>query len=444
MSTIKSKANIQKKTETKSTEKRALPIVGFTVFLDVLGVGMLIPVLPQLIFRIFEPAGYSFSSSLILLGWLTAIFPLMQFFATPILGQLSDRYGRKPVLGFSLAGTALGYVLFAVAIVTKNIPLLFAARAFDGITGGNISVARAVIADVTPPEHRARNFGILGAIFGLGFVFGPYIGARLATPNIDFFGLFSTPSWFTTATPFWFTAILSAINTVLLLAVLPETHAHIDRKVKLVWNKSIENIRRAALDKRLRVLFSAEFFFWGGFTFFTTFFQILLIQKLGFKANNVGDFFAYIGICIAISQALIVPFTAKRFLPHNIIGVAMFGLSGALLLQLFPHNTTQLLLVAPFIALFNGQFMANASALVSLTAGPRNQGEVLGIEASVQALAQSIPAIIGGYVATMGVNVPVIVGAATIFVGAVVFNVFYRVPKDVAEAESRHENPIAG
>lgn len=424
------------------TEKRALPIVALTVFLDVLGVGILIPVLPQLIFEIFQPAGYSFSSSLILLGWLVAIYPLMQFLATPILGQLSDRYGRKPVLGFSLFGTAVGYALFAVAIMTKNIPLLFLARGLDGITGGNISVARAVIADVTAPEHRARNFGIIGGMFGLGFVFGPYIGARLASPGIDFFHLLTTPHWFSAATPFWFTAILSLVNTVLLLTLLPETHEHIDAKLKLVWNKSLDNIRRATTSPRLRVIFTAEFFFWGGFTFFTTFFQILLIQKLGFKTNNVGDFFAYVGICIAISQALIVPFTAKRFLTHNIVRVAMFGLSGALLLQLLPTNTTQLLLVAPFIALFNGQFIANSGALVSLTAGPKQQGEVLGIEASVQALAQAIPAIIGGYVATMGVSVPVVVGSATILVGAVIFAVFYHVPKDVLAVESRHENPM--
>lgn len=147
-------------------EGKALPIVLLTIFLDVLGVGILIPVLPQLVYEIFLPAGYSMKSAFIMLGWLTFIYPFMQFISTPILGQLSDRYGRKPLLGFSLFGTALGYVLFAVAIITKNIPLLFIARGFDGLTGGNISVARAVIADVSLPEHRTRNFGLIGAGFG--------------------------------------------------------------------------------------------------------------------------------------------------------------------------------------------------------------------------------------------------------------------------------------
>lgn len=414
--------------KTASVESRALPIVLLTVFLDVLGVGILIPVLPQLIFRIFEPAGFSYNSSLILLGWLTAIFPLMQFFATPILGQLSDRYGRRKVLAFSLLGTATGYFLFAVAIITKNIPLLFASRALDGITGGNISVARAVVADVSPEEHRTRNFGLIGACFGLGFVLGPYLGARLASPSVSFFGLFNTPHWFTTATPFWFAGILSVFNVVLLLARLPETHKHINKKLRLTWDQSLKNIQKAATSDTLRVIFASEFMFWGGFTFFTTFFQILLIQKLGFTQSNVGDFFAYIGICIALTQGFLTPLVAKRFKNYQVLRFAFLGTGVALLLQLWPSNTKQLLLVAPLIAIFNGLVLANATALVSKSVGPEIQGEVLGIEASVQALAQAIPAAIAGYIATMGINMPVIVGGTAVFIGGIIFNVFYRPP----------------
>lgn len=418
-----------KKTKQK-LESKALPLVLFTVFLDVLGVGILIPVLPQLIYQIFIPAGFSRDGSLIMLGWLTAIYPLMQFFATPILGQLSDRYGRRKILGISLFGTALGYFLFAIAIITKNIPLLFAARALDGITGGNISVARAVVADVTPEEHRTRNFGLIGATFGLGFVLGPYLGARLASANVSFFGLFNTPSWFDAATPFWFTGILTIVNVALLLALLPETHKHINHKLKLAWTQSIDNIRKAATSPGLRVIFSANFFYWGGFTFFTTFFQIFLIERLGFKQNNVGDFFAYIGLWIAVTQATLTPLLA-RFKNHNILRFSLIGTGLALFLQLWPDNTTQLLIVAPAIAIFNGLTLANATALVSRSVGPEIQGEVLGIDSSVQALAQAIPAIMSGYIATFGINVPVIVGGSVIIFGGIVFNVFYRVPKKV-------------
>ena len=216
---------------------------------------------------------------------------------------------------------------------------------------------------------------------------------------------------------------------MLLLARLPETHKHINSKLKLVWNQSLQNIKNAAMSPGLRVVFAGNFFYWGGFTFFTTFFQILLIQKLGFKPNNVGDFFAYIGICIAISQTILVPLTAK-FKNSTILRISYFGTGMALFMQLLPHNTTQLLLVAPFIAIFNGLTMANSTALVSTSVGPEIQGEVLGIDSSVQALAQAVPAIISGYIATLGINMPVIVGGSVVIVGGIIFNVFYKQPKE--------------
>ena len=145
-----------------------------TVFIDMLGFGILIPVYPLLIsegspFRV-TPEGWSFTQGLIMLGWLQGIFPLFIFLAAPILGQMSDRYGRRPVLAVSIFGTAIGYAIFAIGISTANIPLLFIGRALDGITGGNQAVAQAAIGDVSTNENRAKNFGVIGAAFGLGFL----------------------------------------------------------------------------------------------------------------------------------------------------------------------------------------------------------------------------------------------------------------------------------
>jgi DHA1 family tetracycline resistance protein-like MFS transporter len=245
--------------------------------------------------------------------------------------------------------------------------------------------------------------------------------------------LFNSPHWFGPSIPFWFAATLATINVLCVIAFLPETHKHISATLKMHWAKSLTNIKRAALHPSLRVIFTAEFLFWGGFTFFTTFFQILLIKKLGYSQSNIGDFFAYIGIWIAISQAVFVPFLAKHFSNAAILRVGLFGIGFALLLQLLPNNTTQLLLVAPFIAIFNGMVIANASALVSSITGRKSQGEVFGIEASVQALAQAIPAIIAGYVAVVGINLPVIVGGLSALVAGVIFAVFYRPPKHLIE-----------
>lgn len=411
---------------------KALPAVLFTIFLDVLGIGILIPVLPVLVLpgphRVI-PAYWSVKGGFILLGWLTAIYPLMQFLATPILGQLSDRFGRKKILAISLFGTGLGYVLFAIGIITKNIPLLFFSRAFDGITGGNLSVAQAVIADVTPPEKRTRNFGLIGAMFGIGFVVGPYLGSKLASPGISFYGLFDTPSWFGPATPFWFTAILSLVNVGLILFMLPETLTKLNDKLKLHPAAALKNIVKAATYPGLRVVFPSVFLYWGGFTFFTTFFQVLLFAKLGFKASNVGDYFAYVGIWIAITQVVITPFIAKRFKSYQVLRISMAATGLGLFALLTAGNTATLLLVTPIFAIFNGQTIANLTSLVSSSVGGDIQGEVLGINASVQALAQAIPAILSGYIATIGLNSPVQVGGAVMIASGVMLWILYKPAK---------------
>jgi len=408
----------------------ALPIVLFTIFLDSVGVGILFPILPQLVSKVFMPAGFSLTGALIMLGWLAGIYPLMQFLATPILGQLSDRFGRKPILASSLAGTAIGYLLFGVGILTKNIPLLFSARVLAGVAGGNLSATRAIVADTSSAEERTKKFGLLGAAFGMGFVMGPWLGARLSVANASFFGLHA-PSWFSMATPFWFAATLGAINMLLTLLILPETNKYINRTAKIVWTKSLSNISRAMASPQLSVIFSAEFLFWGGFAFFTTFLPLQLIEKHHFTPGNVGDFFAYIGICIAVVQGALIPVLAKRFKNYQIVRVALFGMGGALLLQVFTQNTFEVMIVGAIIATFFSIFMTNSSALVSSSSSADIQGEVLGIEASMQALGESIPAIIAGYVATMGIYAPNITGAIVVFAGALLFVGFYRKSKGV-------------
>jgi DHA1 family tetracycline resistance protein-like MFS transporter len=417
----------------KRLEGKALPVVILTIFLDILGVGILIPIVPQLLANPHSPyyllpSGWSFQGGLILLGWLIAIYPFMQFLATPILGQLSDRFGRKKVLAFSIFGTAIGYILFAIGIITRNLPLLFFSRALDGITGGNLSVAQAVIADVTPPKDRAKRFALIGAAFGTGFVLGPYLGAKLGTPNASFFGLFHSPHWFNPATPFWFTAILSFINFCLVIFLLPETIQHIS-KAKVRLTQSVRNIATAISYPGLRVIFPSVFLFWGGFAFFQTFFQVLLISKLHFTQSNIGDFFAYVGIWIALVQAIITPLIAKKLKPYQVLRISFIGSGLTLFLYLLATNTTDLLWITPIFALFLGNSIANSLALVSISADQKIQGEVLGINASVQSLAQAIPAAMSGYLAGIGIGTPVLAGGLTVLAGGFIFLAIYRPPK---------------
>jgi len=182
----------------KPKQKTPLATIFFTVFLDMLGLSVIIPVIPALFFdpdTQFFAAEVSQSTRSIMYGFIIAIFPLMQFFGAPILGAYSDRFGRRPMLQWSLVGALIGYLLFAYAISIQNIYLLFAARAIPGFMGGNISIIQSAIADVSLPKDKAKNFGLVGAAFGLGFIIGPLIGGVLADNSFV--------SWFTHSTPFY-------------------------------------------------------------------------------------------------------------------------------------------------------------------------------------------------------------------------------------------------
>lgn len=403
--------------------KTPLGLLFFTIFLDLLGYGILIPVIPQLLANpdspfYLLPPDVSLDRGFILLGFLVAIFPIGQFFATPILGRLSDRYGRKPILAISIVGTAISYFIFAAAILWKNIPLLFISRFFDGITGGNISVAQAAIADSTLPEHRSRNFGLMGAAFGLGFIIGPFIGGKLSDPHFV--------HWFTAATPFWFAGVLALCNSLFIFAYMRETNMH-KRIVPFSWLQSVKNVVRAFHMKGLRNLFLTNFFYQGGFAFFTTFFSVFLVTRFAFTQGKIGNFFAFVGLFIVITQALITGRVAKAHREEKVLSYSIIASGILILLFLIPRNSWELLLIVPFFAAANGLTVANLTGLISLRAGKEVQGEVLGISNSVQALAQAIPPLLSGFIAAaLTPASPLMTASLTIVIAGIIFILFGR------------------
>lgn len=402
--------------------KHQLFIVVFTIFLDALGLAILLPVTPILLIDpsspyFMLPSNYNINQGYILLGLLTAIFPLMQFFATPILGQLSDKYGRKIVLSISLLGTSIGYLLFALGIIFRSLPLLFFARALDGITGGNISVAQASIADVTKPEDRAKNFGLIGAAFGMGFILGPFIGAKLSDHTILPF--------FSPALPFYFAAALSLLNTISVHFFFDETNKNLAKELAIKWGQSLKNIFKALERKELAPLFTTGFLFHTGFGFFVSFFSIFLIDKFKFTQSGVGDFFSFVGIWIAFTQAVITRRIARYFTEAQILRITIIGDGIAIALMFLPTVWWQLYLIVPFVAIFNGLSFANLTGLISRSADKSIQGEVLGINASVMALGQLIPPIAGGFIAAgISPEAPVAVSAAIIILAGLFFALY--------------------
>lgn len=422
--------------------KNPLLAIFTTIFIDMVGFGILIPVFPLLIspgspFRV-TPENWSFTQGMIMLGWLQAIYPFCTFIASPILGQLSDRHGRRPVLALSIFGTAVGYAVFAIGISTLNIPLLFIGRAIDGLTGGNFAVAQAAVGDISTNENRAKNFGLVGAAFGMGFIIGPYLGGKLSEPHVSFYHLFHTPGWFGATTPFWFAAIIALLNCVAVLTTFPETIKQKVNSGRLHAAQAISNVVEGFSSERLRTVLLVNFLFTGGFTFFTTFFGVYLRNNFDFSASKTGDYFAIVGLFIAFAQAVVVGRVAKKLADYKVLRFSMFG-NATMLLVYFAIPTSHqlyLYLTIPFFTLFNGLTMANMSSLVSRSAEPGKQGQAMGISSSVASFAQVPASILLGYItSSITSSQPLVVASACIYAGAILFVLFFR-PKFVSDTVS--------
>ncbi len=398
---------------------RVPPLLFLAIFIDIMGFGILIPIIPILLAdpasRFFLlPPGTPLAHGYILLGGLMAAFSFMQFLAAPVLGQLSDRFGRRRILALSLAGTSVSYFLFAVGIVRKDIPLLFFSRALDGATGGVIAVAQASIADITTAENRVGRFALLAAAFGLGFIGGPFLGGKLSDPGLV--------SWFNATTPFWFAGLLALANTLSVWFWLPETLPVRRHGTAVRWSQAWINIGRAFTHPTLRSLFITLFLFQTGFAFYATFAGVFMIHRFGFSQGGIGDYFACMGAVGLLTQWVIVRWAARRWTPAAILRVSL-GLAGLfILLASFTTRAWAFVAVMPFFALAMNLTQTNSTGLISISAEETVQGEILGINSSLQALAMGIPPLISGFLAAaFAPATPLQVAAVMIFAAAAVF-----------------------
>lgn len=379
----------------RTNGQRALPVILLAVFLDLVANGILIPIVPQLLGNPNSsydllPASVPVSYGYILLGFLIALYPIVMFFSTPILGEYSDYVGRKKVMALSLFGTAASLAMFAIGVNFRSLTLLFASRIVGGLSGGNISVAQAAMADITPPKMRAARFGLIGAAYGVGFIVGPVLGALLSDSHIL--------PWFSASTPFWFAMALSLINAACVYLFMKETR-HSEEPAQIFWHKSVHNIFKAYGMKNLRMVFATNFLFQAGITLFATFFSVFLVSSFGYSQIGVGYYIGYAGIWLIASQALLLRYLTKRFDEVALLRVFLFMGAAAVLAYYIPTHTVGLLVVGALFALTNGISMATLPSLASNRAPANSQGEILGINASVQALAQAIPPIIAGFLA---------------------------------------------
>ena len=252
-------------------------IVLFTVFIDIIGIGVIIPTLP------FYVQSFGVSDAVVTI--LFTVYALLSFISAPFLGALSDKYGRRPVLILSIASSAIGWLVFAGA---KSIFALFLGRIIDGLAAGNISSAQSALADIaTDEKERATNMGYIGAMFGIGLIIGPVLGGFIGTLGHT--------------APFWFVGILATVNTVLAYFFLPETH-----KNKQVHNRVSANPIKPIIDgfknKDMRMLFGIFFLFGTAIAMQQSVFSLYMYRVFAMSPKTIGLVMAFVGIVLLINQ----------------------------------------------------------------------------------------------------------------------------------------------
>jgi MFS transporter, DHA1 family, tetracycline resistance protein len=340
---------------------RPLLVIFLTIFVNLVGFGIIIPLLPFY--------ARTFGASPIVIGLLFATFSLAQLIASPLLGGLSDRWGRRPVLILSLIGTAVSFAMLAVA---QSLAMLFAARIVDGLSGGNITTARAYIADITTEENRAKAYGVLGAAFGLGFIVGPALGAA-----------FSQISY---TAPIWAAAVITLAATVLAWLWLPETVHREHAGTGLPWR----GLRSLGARPGLRRLLGIDFLYWMSFAVYQTTFALFGARRFGFDATHTGYLLSAFGaLGVIVQGGLVGPVVRvlgnQRTLVIGLILTAV-GWGGSALTYSVPLFVLLLVPGAVGIGLCN----ATLIALVSNAADRREQGRIQGAAGALESLGRTL------------------------------------------------------
>lgn len=362
-----------------------LIIIFVTVFIDLIGFGMVIPILP------FYAETYPFNATPFEIGILFSIYSWMQFFFAPVLGRLSDRYGRRPILFISLLGSAVGYFVIGFA---GTLSLVFLGRIIGGVTGGNISTAQAYIADVTSKENRAKGMGLFGAAFGLGFILGPAIAGILSKYGVH--------------VPFYFAAGLSLANAIALFFILPESlKKHPEGTMPARKNRLVE-LLESFRDRRFGVINVVCVLLVTAFSIMTYAFVLFTSFRFGYNAEQNGYLFAYVGLISIIGQGFLFGRLVKRF------GESVLTAFGCVLmvasLAVFPFlgpeagGLRSLLIVSAVLSFGNALASPALTSLVSKISHEHEQGKALGIFQSGASLARAIGPTIGGVLLNNSLN----------------------------------------
>jgi MFS transporter, DHA1 family, tetracycline resistance protein len=369
-----------------------LAIVMLTVFIDLLGFGIVLPLLPLW--------AEDFGASPLMIGLITASYALMQFIFAPIWGAVSDRHGRRPVILVTLLGSAVGAALLGFAWALWVILL---ARVLHGIAGASYGVAQAYVADLTAPEQRARGMGLIGVAFGLGFIAGPAIGAVFVVVHERL--------------PFFVASALALVNLALAARWLPESlPARVAVRVP-----RFRALRRALTGPRLAPLIWLTLVATFAFVGMEATFALFTERRLDFGQGEVAWAFAYVGVLTAVAQGLLVGRVVARHGERRVLLAGLVLTAIGLLALALAFNVVALLIALVPLAAGSGLVFATTTSLISRQADAAEQGSILGVTASVGGLARIAgPPVATGLFQFVGIAAPLLLGAA-LFAGCAAF-----------------------
>ena len=350
---------------------RSFWIIAVINFINALSFTILIPTIYQY--------GREFHLNDIETSLLFAIFSIAQFFATPVLGKLSDRFGRRPLLIISLAGTVIGNLLAGTA---SNAMVLFFARFLDGATGGNVSVAQAVISDITTPENRAKGFGIFGASFGLGFIIGPVLSLVAQQRSLG--------------TSFLVASAVASIALIITIFFLPQTLAAKADPNHHIFDLGLRDLVTGLTFPRLGILFTINFCVGTTFSLFTFAFQPYYLKVLHQDTKSLTLLFLAIGITGVLVQLQGVKIATKYMSLVKILFIGLFFRSLSFVLMPVIPDIYYFLDVSIIFALSNSIVQPMISTLISLNTSPEEQGKMSGLNASYLSASNAIGPIIAG------------------------------------------------
>jgi MFS transporter, DHA1 family, tetracycline resistance protein len=371
--------------------RRSLFPVLLTYFLDNFGLAIIYPIFTPLILKSTDSAlSYAtpYFEKTILLGLLIGAFPLAQFFGAPLIGQFSDRFGRKRAFYGTILGTALGYTFTSVSIMEQSLIGLFICRFCTGFFAGNLTLCLAAIADMSHDDtSRTRNFGQIGAIGGLSFIIAIAFGGILSDPNLS--------HHFNPSFPFWITALLSYVNLICMILLFHETHLP-SRHPGLNPFRGIHNLIIGLQSKELRIIYVVNFLFMLTWVASMQFLPAFLLLNFKFQIGSVTLCLMAVGAIWSLTNWIINRQLAKWFFPGRTLLCCLFLMSCLLLFVLFSNRP------APFLSLFfpavccASLCWTNGLATISLKAPASIQGSILGINQSMSSIAAMISPIIGG------------------------------------------------